>query len=146
MGEESDDSEIETDEQGSDHDYLEPATFGWTRSKYKAHMAYLEFCKGFTDDYAPKSEEENAMTADDHFARRFASRLAELIRDHGAREFDVRDESGLSSQAFGAIASARREPTLREAMMLARALKVDVGTLAEGLMDYEGGDGECFTD
>lgn len=76
----------------------------------------------------------------DQFARRFAARLAELIRDHGAREHDVRAAAGLSSQAFGAIASARREPTLLEAMLLARALKVDVGTLCEGLLDYEGGD------
>jgi len=76
------------------------------------------------------------MTAD-QFAARFSTRLSELIDDRGLRLHDVIDASGLSQNVAGAISGGRREPTLREAMVLARALGVSLDVLCEGLLDFE---------
>jgi len=77
------------------------------------------------------------MTPSDQFAARFAARLSELIDDRGLRLHDVIASAGLSQNVAGAISGGRREPTLREAMVLAKALGVSLDVLCEGLLDFE---------
>jgi len=73
----------------------------------------------------------------DQFAAHFAIRLSALIDDRGLRLHDVIASAGLSQSVAGAISGGRREPTLREAMLLAKALGVSLDELCEGLLDLE---------
>jgi transcriptional regulator with XRE-family HTH domain len=69
------------------------------------------------------------LKAEDKIVRRFAIRIRELRNQQGWSQERLAEETGIHRTYLGGIETARRNPSLRNIIRIASALKVPVAAL-----------------